>query len=82
FSALYAEALARWRDIPSLLFVIPAVVPLIPGAPLYYAMSFAVASDWTQVASYALRTGQFALGIAVGMCVTWLFASLLKPKSR
>lgn len=82
FSALYAEALARWRDIPSLLFVIPAVVPLIPGAPLYYAMSFAVASDWTQVASYALRTGQFALGIALGMCVTWLFASLLNPRSR
>ena len=82
FSALYSEALAQWRDIPSLLFVIPSVVPLIPGAPLYYTMSFAVAADWTQVAAYAMRTGQFALGIAVGMCVTWLFASLLKPRTR
>ena len=82
FSALYAEALARWRDIPSLLFVIPAVVPLIPGAPLYYTMSFAVASDWAQVTAYALRTGQFALGIAAGMCVTWLFASFLNSRSR
>ena len=82
FSALYSEALAQWRNIPSLLFVIPSVVPLIPGAPLYYTMSFAVASDWTQVAAYAMRTGQFALGIAVGMCVTWLFASLLKPRTR
>ena len=45
-------------------------------------MSFAVAADWTQVAAYAMRTGQFALGIAVGMCVTWLFASLLKPRTR
>ena len=82
FSALYSEALAQWRDIPSLLFVIPSVIPLIPGAPLYYTMSFAVAADWTQVAAYAMRTGQFALGIAVGMCVTWLFASLLKPRTR
>lgn len=82
FSAFYAEALARWRDVPSLLFVIPTVVPLIPGAPLYYMMSFAVAADWPQVAEYALRTGQFALGIAAGMCVTWVFASLLKPRPR
>lgn len=82
FSALYSEALAQWRNIPSLLFVIPSVIPLIPGAPLYYTMSFAVAADWTQVAAYAMRTGQFALGIAVGMCVTWLFASLLKPRTR
>ena len=82
FSALYSEALAQWRGIPSLLFVIPSVIPLIPGAPLYYTMSFAVAADWTQVAAYAMRTGQFALGIAVGMCVTWLFASLLKPRTR
>ena len=62
--------------------MIPAVVPLIPGAPLYYTMSFAVASDWAQVTAYALRTGQFALGIAAGMCVTWLFASFLNSRSR
>ena len=80
FSAFYAEALARWRNVPSLLFIIPTVVPLIPGAPLYYTMSFAVAADWPQVVEYALRTGQFALGIAAGMCATWVIASLLKPR--
>lgn len=82
FSALYAEVLARWRDVPSLLFVIPTVIPLIPGAPLYYTMSFAVAGAWDQVAQYALRCGQFALGIAAGMCVTWVFASFFRSKRR
>lgn len=71
FAALYAEVCARVLKVPSLLFVIPAVVPLIPGAALYYTMSFAVVADWVTCGSYCLRTLWFALGIAAGMCITW-----------
>lgn len=78
FGALYAEALARRRDVPSLMFLIPAVVPLIPGAGLYYTMSYAVATDWVTVGEYALRTGHFALGIAVGMCLIWAFSGIVR----
>lgn len=77
FSALYAELLAHFHDTPSLLFVIPTVVPLIPGAPLYYAMSFAVVADWAAVSTYAVRCGAFALGIAGGMCLVWAIVSSL-----
>ncbi len=71
FAALYAELCARAVKAPSLLFVIPAVVPLIPGAALYYTMSFAVVADWATCGTYGLRTLWFALGIAAGMCITW-----------
>ncbi|MGN0078786.1 MAG: threonine/serine exporter ThrE family protein [Coriobacteriales bacterium] len=71
FAALYAELCARAVKAPSLLFVIPAVVPLIPGAALYYTMSFAVVADWATCGAYGLRTLWFALGIAAGMCITW-----------
>ena len=71
FAALYAELCARAVKAPSLLFVIPAVVPLIPGAALYYTMSFAVVADWATCGTYGMRTLWFALGIAAGMCITW-----------
>lgn len=71
FAALYAELCAHAVKAPSLLFVIPAVVPLIPGAALYYTMSFAVVADWATCGTYGLRTLWFALGIAAGMCITW-----------
>ncbi len=78
FAALWAEILARGFKAPSLLFVIPAVIPLIPGAPLYYTMSFAVQADWATSGSYLLRTLWFALGIAAGMCVTWAVETTLR----
>ena len=77
FAALYAEVCAHALKTPSLLFVIPAVVPLIPGAALYYTMSFAVAADWATCSSYALRTLWFAAGIAAGMCITWAVEATL-----
>ena len=42
FAALYSEILARLMKAPVTLFILPAVVPLIPGSSLYYAMSSAV----------------------------------------
>ncbi len=36
FAATYAEVLARKLKAPATLFLIPAVVPLVPGSGLYY----------------------------------------------
>ncbi|MGN0037759.1 MAG: threonine/serine exporter ThrE family protein [Coriobacteriales bacterium] len=78
FAALYAEVCARVLKTPSLLFVIPAVIPLIPGAALYYTMSFAVVADWATCSEYLLRTLWFAAGIAAGMCITWAVEATLR----
>lgn len=78
FAALYAELCARILKTPSLLFVIPAVVPLIPGAALFYTMSFAVVADWAACSMYATRTLWFALGISAGMCITWAVEATLR----
>ena len=42
FSMVYAELMAHWMRSPTTLFVIPAIIPLVPGSSLYYAMSSAV----------------------------------------
>ena len=71
FAALYAELLAWLMRAPATLFFVPAVIPLVPGSSLYYAMYNAVASQWDMARSYGSRTALFAFGIAVGACLVW-----------
>ena len=42
FAAAYAEIMARVRKCPATAFLVISLVPLIPGAGLYYTMRFAV----------------------------------------
>jgi uncharacterized membrane protein YjjB (DUF3815 family) len=69
FASVYAEAMARIKKTPATVFYIPALIPLIPGGSLYYTMSYAVLSQWSQVKSYGASTAYCALGIAVGMSI-------------
>ena len=55
------------NTLPSLIFSIAAVVPLIPGSSLYYTMKSATMSDWVGFSRRALELGYFALGIAAGL---------------
>lgn len=73
FSALYAELLARVLKAPVTLFFLPAMVPLIPGSSLYYAMSSVVRRDMDTARHYGSLTIQYALAIAVGMSLVWAF---------
>ena len=78
FAAFYAELLARVLKAPSTLFFVPAVVPLIPGATLYYTVSSAVARDWTLFRHYGALTILYALTIAAGMCLAWAFCAMAR----
>ena len=66
-SALYAEVLAKRLRAPAPLFLIPAVIPSIPGSNLYYTMAAAVSGDLAGVTENALATCIWALGIAAGI---------------
>ena len=67
FAVVYAEVLARFLRTPATLFVIPAVIPLVPGSSLYYAMSCVVQRDLETARAYGTETLEFALAIAAGM---------------
>jgi uncharacterized membrane protein YjjB (DUF3815 family) len=71
FSALYAELLARTLKAPVTLFFLPAVVPLIPGSTLYYAMSNVVQGNIDAARHYGTLTVQYALAISAGMSLVW-----------
>lgn len=65
--AFYGEVMARKLKGPATVFIIPGVLPLIPGSSLFYTMSNAVSADWDMAQHYGFLTVQFALGIAIGI---------------
>lgn len=69
FAIVYSEVLARIYKTPATMFIMPSVVPLVPGGPLYYAMSEAVRGNMQQAESYGRETLLFALAIASGICL-------------
>ncbi|MCR5089967.1 MAG: threonine/serine exporter family protein [Oscillospiraceae bacterium] len=67
FAVIYAEFLAHRLKSPATLFVVPAVLPLVPGSSLYYAMDYAVHRQYEDARAFGSLTLESALAIAAGM---------------
>ena len=67
FAVVYAEVLAHLRKTPATVFVVPAIIPLVPGSSLYYAMASAVRGNLGDARAYGQLTLQAALAIAAGV---------------
>ena len=72
FAVLYAELLARKYKTPATLFVVPAIIPLVPGSSLFYAMDHAVHGDMAAAQTSGSETLLAALAIAAG--ISFVFA--------
>lgn len=66
---LWAETFARVRKAPATIFLIPGIIPLLPGGSLYYTMSALIATDMETVILKGKETGMVAMGIVVGILV-------------
>lgn len=67
FATLYSEAMARKRKAPVVVFLLPCLIPLVPGGGLYYTMSYAVLKEMQQCRIYLSNTAEAAIGIATGV---------------
>ena len=78
--SLYGEIMARCFKCPALLFISPSLIPLVPGASLYYTMSHALSQNTESFLSSALTTvvaaAALAVGIIVGAISTKLYTSI------
>ena len=80
-TTLYSQALARIVKSPATLFLVPSVVPMLPGGYLYYTMLYAVQGNWEQFLSEGVLTLSTAAAIAVGIMVgSSLYTTLLAIK--
>ena len=82
FSAAYAEIMARVLKAPATIFVIPSVIPLVPGGPLYYAMYSAMTGDAEGLSSHGFETWNVALGVAIGIAGVTSVCNLITTLRR
>ena len=75
--SLYAEAMARIFKSPTLVFISPSLIPLVPGASLYYTMSHALSQKTELFLGSALTTLTAAAALAIGIIVGAVVAKLL-----
>ena len=68
--AVICEIAARVMRMPSTIFLLTALVPLVPGYTFYCAMLAIVEHNGAAVASYGLEAVQIVAVIAVGAAVT------------
>ena len=69
WAAIYAEIAARIMKAPANQYLIVGLIPLLPGAPLYYTLSAAFDSDWKAASAYGNSTMLFVRG---NKCSLWM----------
>lgn len=73
FAAVYAEYMAKSRRAPVTVFLLPCLIPLVPGGSLYYTLSFTVLKEFSKASPYLQSTLEAAFGIAAGVIVVSVF---------
>lgn len=69
FAGTYGEVMAIIQKAPATTYVIPAILPMVPGAGMYYTMQAFAAKDFGQTAFYGYQTIFIALAIACGVVI-------------
>lgn len=86
FAALYSEVMARVRKYPAICYLMVSIFPLLPGAGIYYTMTYAVGGDLTQFAEKGIHTaaiaGIMAVSILLGSSTVALVTNRKKQKKK
>lgn len=83
-SSFYAEIMARIRKFPATSYLLCALVPLIPGAGIYYTMDYIrrgmTAEAWAKGLSTAYIAGAMAIGVLLVSTAFRMWGMWMKHK--
>lgn len=79
-TSFYAEWMARILKTPTTTFLMTTLIPLVPGASLYYTMAYALGSDLDRFLQKAINTLKLAGALALGIVVATMIVKILKEK--
>ncbi|MEF9958602.1 MAG: threonine/serine exporter family protein [Niameybacter sp.] len=79
FVAQGSYFLAKYKRAPVTVFLIPGIIPLVPGIGLYRTMYALLFSDHTKALEYALTTFQLSGVIAGAIIMAALLPILFRP---
>lgn len=78
--SIYAEIMARVQRAPVTCYLLPALLPLVPGGGIYYTMECSINGDIQGFMETGLHTiglaGALALGVVVVSSVTRLYGAV------
>lgn len=75
-ATLFAEIYARSRKTPAIVILSPAVIPIVPGADLYYTMKYAISGELITAGEHLGKALAIGLGIAAGIVVVTIIARM------
>lgn len=78
FAALWAEVFARIKKAPTNVFLIPAILPLLPGQSFYYTMTALVHNHRAYFTIKAMETLRVVFSIACGILTVSMVFYLLR----
>jgi len=66
---IFARILSNARKMPSTIYMIPGIIPLVPGLRIYFTMLYAVTGEFSNAAHAGATALSIAGVIAVGLLV-------------
>lgn len=76
FTSIFSEFSARICKAPSILFLIPGTIPIVPGGDLYHTMRTLLFEDFSGSFEYLLGALMIGIGIAGGIVMMSVLVSL------
>ena len=75
--SFYAELMARVLKTPATVFIAPCLIPMMPGASLYYTMANALGDNVDGFLEKGVATLETATALAVGIIVATVVMRLI-----
>lgn len=76
--AVYSEIFARLQKSPATIFLVPAIIPLVPGSLVYYSMEKVILGDTPEFVNLLLETLAIAGALAMGILIVSSINKLLR----
>lgn len=81
--AFYAEVLARVQKRPVTVYLLVGILPMVPGAGMYYTMEYCIQGDTARFVAEGLHTFGMAGALAIGILTvdsTWRMIRMVQRR--
>ena len=78
----FSEIMSRLTKVPVPIYMVPCVIPLVPGSGLYESMFSFVSGNYTAAAAAGMRTLEISMGIAGGIVVASVIGLFIRPRKK
>jgi len=78
----YADVTARRTKVPVSVYLIPSLIPLVPGGALYETMTHMVSGAYSEAVTWGLHALRVAIGIASGILAASVVGMLIRPRIK